>query len=692
MGPRYSLSHSPRHSLGLGAALGLASALGIGLLAGSASAGSTTDPQTNAQTTPQAAPRSDYVKQAALVDQEDQRIMQTRSVLAAILQIGGNATAQWKRPQLFGSAHGKTLVLPPSISGKAYTVADLEKYGGKYFRKQSDGSYLLGVHVFVADGAELALRDPTGPLVIRMGSLPGAFSSIISFGGSIKVEGTPQQPVQITSWDPRLRRPDTEVSDGRAYIRAVGGDFKMKHAAVSHLGFYSGRTGGIALTGTDRPASAVKRLSKEQRHAAKQRRLQKNKEGTASGGGPGDLETEQPRGTATHFPAADLVTGAIDHSTISGGAFGLFVSGSNQTQITDNEIQNSLVDGLVLHRFTKNANVRDTRVTGSGGDGFVLSRATEKIRVNDCVAERNKGNGFTVNGQPLAEGPSASGESLERFGDSSVNNSLAKDNGRYGVELLGGDKLAVQNSKIIGGAMGIVVRDGAFGTQISGNQLLRQSEQSIALRDGVREASLAGNTVVGARTGIYLRNASGTLVGNVVQGASAHGITLVGDAKGSQVRNNTLSGSGTSAVSDSPAHGKVKRTDNNIEGWNDTASVWTKAKRYAKPMNLIWSAIFALVVLSMLRARGNGGLRIQRTGVHPYELQRPLEERPAVRLPRRVEAAARAAAQAVSHRLPGSPPLPGSHHHLPEMLGLSGSDLVRASTKQTAPRPEGEGA
>ncbi|MFG1997814.1 right-handed parallel beta-helix repeat-containing protein [Spirillospora sp. NPDC048911] len=707
MGIRHSLSRSSHHSLSrflrLGSALGATSALGAGILACPAAAA---EPQPSPSHTAGSQPsppgtaeqQPDYAKQAALVDQEDQRIMQTRSVLTAILQIGGNATAQWKRPQLFGSAHGKTLVLPPSISGKAYTVADLEKYGGKYFQKQSDGSYLLGVHVFLADGAELVLSNPAGPLVIRMGSLPGAFSSIVSFGGSIKVEGTPRQPVKITSWDARLRRPDTQVSDGRAYIRAVGGDFKMKYAEVSHLGFYSGRTGGIALTGTDRPASAVKRLSKEQRHAAKQRRLQKNKEGgTTGGGGPGDLETEQPRGTATHIPAADLVTGAIDHSTISGNAFGLFVSGSNQTQITGDTIKDSLVDGLVLHRFTKNANVHGTTVTGSGGDGFVLSRATEKIRVTDCTAERNEGNGFTVNGQALADGPSASGESLERFGDSSVNNSVARDNGRYGVELLGGDKLAVQHSKIIGGAMGIVVRDGASGVQISGNQLSGQSEQGIALRDGVRDASLAGNTVVGARTGIYLRNASGTLVGNVVKGASAHGITLVGDAKGSQVRDNTLSGSGTSAVSASRAHGKVKRADNNTEGWNDTASLWTKAKRYAKPMNLIWFGVLSLVILSMLRARGNGGLRVRRVGVHPYELQRPLDERPVIALPRRVEAAARATAQAVSHRLHGpspahgSRPLHGSHHHLPDLLNLTGSDLVRASTRQSAPRPEGEG-
>ncbi|MFC9976803.1 nitrous oxide reductase family maturation protein NosD [Spirillospora sp. NPDC127200] len=582
-----------------------------------------------------AGPVEDAKRQATLVDQEDQRIMQVRSVLAAILQIGGAATATWKRPQIFGSSHGKTLVLPAVNSGKPYTVADLQKYGGRYFQKLNDGSYLLGIHVFVSDGAKLLLSAPGG-LTLRMGSMPGAFSSIVSYGGSIKIEGTAQRPVQITGWNNRARGPDTQVVDGRAYLRAVGGEFKMRHAKVSHLGFWSGRTGGVALTGTDRPASAFKHLNKDQRHAAKKKRLEQNKKGAGGGGGgPGDIEIEKPGGTATHQPAADLVTGSIDGSTISDTAFGLFVSGSNQTRITNNRVENSLVHGVVMHRFAKNATIQNTTVVGSKGDGFVLSRATEKVRVTDCTAERNGRNGFTLNGMPLAVGPSASGESLESFGESSVNNSVAKDNGHYGIEILGGDKLSVQNSKVIGGDMGIVVRSGASQVQISGNQLSKQVRQGIALRDGVRDASLAGNTVVGARTGIYLRNASGKLIGNVVQGATAHGITLKGDNDGSQVRNNTLSGSGTSAVSTSGSTGTVEKEDNNTGSWHDTASLWMKAKRYAKPMNLIWAGVFLMVIISMIRARGPDGLRIGRTGVHPYALQQPMEKRQVWSLPRR---------------------------------------------------------
>ncbi|XVQ10655.1 right-handed parallel beta-helix repeat-containing protein [Spirillospora sp. CA-255316] len=643
--------------------LGLGLALGVGLTLPAGLAPVTGVPAAHA------GPAEDAKRQATLVDQEDQRIMQVRSVLAAILQIGGAATTTWKRPQVFGSSHGKTLVLPPVSSGKPYTVADLQKAGGKYFQRLADGSYMLSAHLFVADGAKLVLSNPAGPLHIRMASSPTSFSSIVSFGGAIQIEGTAQNPVQIDSWDARTRRPDIQVADGRPYIRAVGGEFKMKYAKVSQLGFWSGRTGGIALTGTDRPANAVKRLNKEQRHAAKKKRQEQNQQGnTTGGGGPGDIEIEQPGGTATHVPAADLVTGSIDNSTIVGDAFGLFVSGSNQTQITNNRIDGSLVHGVLMHRFAKNATIQNTTVTGSRGDGFVLSRATEKVRVTNCTAERNGHNGFTLNGQALAKGPSASGESLESFGDSSVTNSVAKDNGHYGIELMGGDKLSVQNSKVIGGDMGIVVRNGATDVQISGNQLQKQVRQGIALRDGVRNASLAGNTVVGARTGIYLRNATASMVGNVVQGATAHGITLKGSNDGSTVRNNTLSGSGTSAVSTSGSTGTVRKEDNNTEGWHDTASLWMKAKRYAKPMNMIWAAVFLMVVISMLRARGQGGIRIGRTGVHPYSLQQPMEKRQVWSLPKRPgsgqqmmpgQPVAGRATNTGGFPLPGQPNMPG---------------------------------
>ncbi|MER5645396.1 right-handed parallel beta-helix repeat-containing protein [Streptosporangium sp. NPDC002524] len=571
----------------------------------------------------------DAEAQATLVDVEDQRIIQTRAALTAMLQTGGIAAAQRKQPQVFVSGHGRTLVLPARNTEAPYTLRDLagvEK--GRYLRRLKDGSYLLGVQVFVADGARLQLR---GPLTLRMGSLPGSFSSIIAFGGDIEIKGTAKRPVRITSWDVRTQKPDLTTTDGRAYIRAVGGEFEMSHTQVSHLGFWSGRTGGIALTGTERPASVYRHRTKDQRHQDKQERLANTKRGERGGSNFGDVETIPiGPGTASHVLADELVSGSIKNSVITGDAYGIFVSGSNQTQIINNKIRNSLVHGVFMHRFAKNATIEATEVTGSGGDGFVLSRATEKVKVVDCLAAQNKRNGFTLNGRALASGPSASGESLAVYGDSSVSNSTARDNGRYGVEVLGGSRLAVQTSEITGGDMGIVVREGASGVQISGNRLTDQRRQAIALRDGATGAHVAGNTITGAVTGIYLRDSAGMVVGNKITtkpNPKAHGITVVGDATGSEITRNTVIGAGTSAISVARAADTVNKHNNDEEQWNDTSSFWVKAKRYVKPMNVIWAGVILLVVVSAIRSRGVLERRQRRTEIrNPYEQQRLLAE------------------------------------------------------------------
>ncbi|TDD61947.1 right-handed parallel beta-helix repeat-containing protein, partial [Actinomadura rubrisoli] len=333
------------------------------------------------------------------------------------------------------------------------------------------------------------------------------------------------------------------------------------------------------------------------------------------------------RGTTFLVPAANLVSGTIDHSSFTGDAYGLFVTASNQTRLSNNTIKNSLVHGVLLHRFAKNATIENTTVTGSRGDGFVLSRGTEGVRVTDCTSEGNGGNGFTLDGQPLADGPSASGEAITAFGDNLVSGGVARNNRRYGVELLGGDNVTVQNSRVIGGDMGIVARDGGTRIQISGNQVSGPERQGIVLRDGVRRGTVSGNVITGAETALYVRDAAGAVSGNTVQSAHRHGVTLRGDVAGTAVRGNTISGAGTSALNVDRVTGAYTSAGNTTKGWHKTTGFWTWVKRVFKPMNVIWAGVFLLVAVSVIRSRG-AGPRAGRRGAHPYERQSTLEERP----------------------------------------------------------------
>ncbi|MFC4056716.1 right-handed parallel beta-helix repeat-containing protein [Planomonospora corallina] len=570
-------------------------------------------------------------QQSTLVDQESLRIMQTRATLSSALARGGPAAAQARVPHISSSANGRTLVLPQRR--EPYRVADLERLGGEQFQKQSDDSYVLGINVFLGPGAKLVLQNATGPLVIRMRSEPGTFVSVVGFGASIRINGSAQNPVRITSWDSQARTADTKVSDGRAYLRAVGGELKMGHASVEHLGFWSGPTGGLALTGSDRPTRNAERAAPAARApaASAQRLLLPNGLLVPSRGGDDEIEITDGTGggkVAYRLPEANLVTGVITDTEVVGNAYGIFITASDETRIVNVSVTGSLVHGVLLHRFARNASVENTTVTASRGDGFVLSRGTQNVTITGSRAERNTGNGFTISGLPLAREPSASGESLRSFGGSSLISSTARDNGRYGVEIQGGVKPVVQTTEVVGGEMGIVVSKDATDVQISGNRLRGQRSQGIALRDGVLSARVSGNIVRDTPTAIYVRDSKATVSANTVQSASLHAISVLGAAEGTRIEGNTLGGAGRSALDTGRARGEPAVTRNNVDGWQDTAGFWTTVRRIAKPMNLIWFGVILLIVVAAFRSLGGDGPRVGRRFVDPYGKQTLLEERP----------------------------------------------------------------
>ncbi|MEZ0074677.1 right-handed parallel beta-helix repeat-containing protein [Planotetraspora sp. GP83] len=577
-------------------------------------------------------------QQSALVDQEDLRIMQTRATLSSALARGGPAAAQARIPHISSSANGRTLVLPQRR--EPYRITDLERLGMEQFQKQQDGSYLLGINLFLGPGAKLVLQNATGPLVIRMRSEPGTFVSIVGFGASIRINGSAQNPVQLTSWDPHARTADTKVSDGRAYMRVVGGELRMSHAVVEHLGFWSGPTGGLALTGSDRPTRnaeqvPVPAILSHRSSGPQERVLLPNGLLVPVRGDDDEVEISNGAGggkVSYRLPDANLVTGVITDTRIVGNAYGIFITASDETRIINVSVADSLVHGVLLHRFARNATIENVTVTGSRGDGFVLSRGTQNVTITGSTAAHNTGNGFTISGLPLARGPSASGESLRSFGGSSVISSTARDNGRYGVEIQGGVKPVVQTTEVVGGEMGIVVSKDATDAQISGNRLRGQRSQGIVLRDGVKSARVSGNIVRDTQTAIYVRNSTATVVANTVESASLHAISVLGTATGSKITGNTLGGAGRGALDTGRTTGAPTVGQNNTDGWQDTAGFWTTVKRIAKPMNLIWFGVILIIVISALRALRSDGPRAGRRFVNPYDRQRVLEERPAVLL------------------------------------------------------------
>lgn len=527
--------------------------------------------------------------EAALVQAEEQRLLDTRATMSATGLSGTAGSAPYR---IVGGRH-PTLVLVARPA--PYTLTDLAGLAPQSLTRQPDGAFLFTEDVVVDTGATLDLSADQGARV-RLESTAGHFVSIVATGGSLRVRGG-SRPVDVSSWAPETGRADSDTADGRAYIRMIGGRLDLHAASFHDLGFWSGMTGGVSLTGTrDRAAG----------------------DGTPPGTTRIEPTSPLPPGTPQDVPlptAPQSVSAAsIDRSTFARNAFGLFLTGVEGVRISDSTLSDNLADGLVLHRGVADAQVERTTARGNAADGFLVTRASSGVVLDRVTASGNARNGITVEGGSLAEGPNATGLSPDPTGKNRVTGSTVDGNGHNGIQLIGGRSLTVDGNRVSGGESGIVADDGATGVTIRDNRVSRASEHGIALRDGITRATASGNTVAGGRNGLYLRAGQATLRDNTVTGTTRHGVALVGDVHGTVVSDNTLSGTGPSALDDKRSTGAVV-ADNAAEDWSTGTPLDLVLGALTRPMSVLWIALAVLLAVSAatgIRWRG------RRTIESPY--------------------------------------------------------------------------
>lgn len=541
--------------------------------------------------------------EARLVEREDERLVYIRTIASA---------ARWRVEGLEGpyrirTGTGYTLVLP--ARNEAYSVADLLVLAPNAFRRQADGPYLLSESVAVLAGASLLLAspEPGRPLDLRLESGAEGFASIVALGGSLTLGGSEAAKVTVTSWDSSKGGPDKTTVDGRAYIRVVGGHASFTYSDVSYLGFWSGNTGGLSLTGTD----AVGTFSGDQSTAA----------GTQAEDGGARILPEAELSTLTAESAQDysVVTAGIENLRVKDNAFGLFVTNARDVIIRDTIISGSLVDGLVLHRFVSDATITGTSSSGNAVDGFSVGRSTEGISFEGVQAKDNGRNGMSMDGRSLADGPNAVGTAVEAYGGNQVSGGTFERNARYGIELTGGSGLTVRNNRLARNEMGIVAADGAKGVVIANNTLLDHVRQAIAVRDAGSTAEVTGNSITGGDTGIYVRDASAGIEENTLANISNHGITLLGAVNETTVAGNMMAGSGTTAIWSEASAGAFLG-ENDTLSWVPAYTVERMVKSVFQPLTFIWFLLAALLLVTAV-ARGRNAERILRS---PYADHVPL--------------------------------------------------------------------
>lgn len=545
----------------------------------------------------------DPASEARLVEQEDERLVYVRTIASA---------ARWRVEGLEGAyrirtGSSYTLVLPARSA--AYTVTDLLALAPNAFRLQQGGSYLLSESIAVLAGATLALAspDPARGLDLRLESGAEGFASVVALGGSLTLGGSEASKVSVSSWDSTKGGPDKTTKDGRAYIRVIGGHASFSHSNVSHLGFWSGNTGGLSLTGTD----AVAVFTDEQPTSAEARE--------ADGGARLLPEAELKDLTQESAQDYSVVTAGIENLRVDSNAFGLFVTNARDVAIKDTIISGSLVDGLVLHRFVTNATITGTSSSGNAVDGFSIGRSTERISFENIQARDNGRNGLSMDGQPLADGPNAVGTAVNGYGGNQVSGGSFERNARYGIEVVGGSGLTLRNNRVALNEVGIVVADGATNVTIADNTLLDQIRQGVAIRDVGSAAVVTGNSITGGDTGIYVRDAGAVVKENTMNHISNHGITLLGAVNETSVEGNFVAGNGSTAIWAEASTGALVG-DNDTLAWAPAFTAERVVKSVFQPLTFIWFLLGALLLVTAV-ARGKNAERVLRS---PYADHVPL--------------------------------------------------------------------
>jgi hypothetical protein len=516
-----------------------------------AQAGGGSNPAAPAQ--PVAASPQDAEREAQLVATEDGRL---NTLLSTMNHKSGKHAPTG--PQLLAQGLSLTLVLPPRAA--AYTLADLTAAAPNLIQTRPDGSLLFTGGVLVAPGAHLVIAG-SRPLTLLLASDQDGFISIVSWGGRLDFDGTSKAPITVASWDRRRGGYVTSQALGRAYVREAGGTMNVSYVHALDLGFWSGRTGGFAWTGTDR--------------------------------NPG--------------------SGVVTNSTFTGGEYGIFASRTSNLQVYRCRFDANSLDGYDQHRLSAGNVTRDSIASRNGWDGFAVDRGSSLATFEHDIASSNGHDGFYLDGQPLSRGGSASGGSTTAYGNDVVDQSWAAGNGAAGILVSGGLQQSVRDTQADGNQDGVDVRNAAVGFTVTGDEMRANRRFGVFVDSGA-SGTVSGDVVDGATTGILVRSAGAQLTHDTVADVTMHGISLQGDLTATAVEHDLVSGHGLTAIDTKRVVDLhvLSLLANNLTAWVQLHRIYPWYHVFEQhPLLVLWSFILLVPLVF------GGLLRRQRRG-HPY--------------------------------------------------------------------------
>ena len=376
-----------------------------------------------------------------------------------------------------------TIVLAPR--SESYTLAEIQQqFPGAI--EQTDDAILVKASIEVPAGARLVIDGATPS--VRLESRSDGFATLIARGGTLRISGTQQNPVAVTSWDPATGTADTDPNDGRAFLVTIGGRMDISDADVGFFGFGTGTTSGVAWRG-----------------------------GEESGAGEGVR-----------------AVGGVTATTFHNNWFGAYTFEAEGMQWIGNTFANNTAYGFDPHDLSNHFLVEGNSAYGNGRHGFIFSRGCDHNILRNNTSYNNRGHGFMID-----DGRSEDSETETARWLPSNNNLLegnrAYNNDGSGIEVEGGTGTIIRENILTDNHVGVRIKDKASAA-IQDNEIANSSLAGINVFSGNGAVSITGNIISGGWAGIALgTEGAATLSGNTLSGASAD-MAIAGEA----IRNENL--------------------------------------------------------------------------------------------------------------------------------------------------------
>ncbi|MDX2377862.1 right-handed parallel beta-helix repeat-containing protein [Microbacterium sp. LRZ72] len=434
--------------------------------AASASPGGAPSPGATAGATP--SPGSTPLTTAERVSAEDARLRKLGSS-----SLNGRARV---------NAEEHTLVLGSRPA--AYTFADLIKAGA--VEEARSNTFVLSLAVIVRSGATLRIDQPG--VTLQMTSTPEGFTSIVAWGGDLVLAGAPDSPLVLQSWSEEAGATDIQTDDGRTYVLARDGSLTATDTTFRDLGFWSGRTGGVAA-----------------------------------------VATEDGAATAT-----------LTRTTHTGLHLGAFLSRTQTAALEAVTVTDSLTDGILITDDSRAVSVTGGSVVGSAGTGIAVRRESTAIEVSGTSVTGSGGWGIEVDGNALADGPNPQGYGTRHSEGLVIDGAKTSGNGQGGIRVLSMDAAEIFGSTVAEDGTALALIGPAEGVAVTENTLTGRTG---VMLDDV-DAVVTANTITGDGHAVVVAgSANVTATDNALSGSGPSAMQV---ANAASVADNGTDASGWS--------------------------------------------------------------------------------------------------------------------------------------------------